>query len=189
VKEGARQSPLLVRSKRISMRGLIREVVSEIPAVLNDKNAAQIMKTRQKGFTLIELMVVVTIIGLLAMFAVPAYQDFTIRSKVSEAASLVGPTRVAIDNSYSDGHNVTALPPRVSLSLASSASYQGRYVASVTYATDSGNITVIMQNISELGLASGRQITWMPTPQGGTLSWAMSTDPSFTTVPGKYLPR
>jgi len=149
----------------------------------------KIMKTWQQGFTLIELMVVVAIIGLLAMVAVPAYQDFTIRSKVSEAATVMGPTRTAIDTAYSDGYQVTALPPRVSLGLVSSASYQGRYVASVTYATDSGNITAIMQNRSELGLAANKQITWIPTPQGGTLSWVLSTDPVLTTMPPKYLPK
>ena len=55
------------------------------------------MQKLQQGFTLIELMIVVAIIGILAALAVPAYQDYTIRSKVSEGASLASAARTAVD--------------------------------------------------------------------------------------------
>src|SRR5689334_19860032 len=97
----------------------------------------KVSQAKVDGFTLIELMIVVVIVGLLAMFAVPAYQDYTIRSKVSEAASVMGPTRTAIDVAYSDGNPLTDLPPRVSLSLLGAASYKGRYVSIVSYDTTS----------------------------------------------------
>ncbi|MEE9596951.1 MAG: prepilin-type N-terminal cleavage/methylation domain-containing protein, partial [Acidiferrobacterales bacterium] len=91
------------------------------------------MKHLQKGFTLIELMIVVAIIGILAAIAVPAYQDYTIRSRVSEGASLAGATKTAIDVMFSETGNLSGMPTsNVSLGLAMSTSYQGKYVASVS---------------------------------------------------------
>ena len=57
----------------------------------------------QRGFTLIELMIVVAIIGILAALAVPAYQDYTIRSRVGEASSMSGAARTAVDVLREDG--------------------------------------------------------------------------------------
>jgi len=145
------------------------------------------MKTLQKGFTLIELMIVVAIIGILAAIAVPAYQDYTLRSKVSEAASLMGATRTAIDVAYSDGYSLTQLPPRSSLGLAASASYKGRYVGTVSYATGGGSITVAFQNLTELGNGvAGSTVVWSPNAVGGTIQWMVS---SASTTPAKYRPK
>ena len=65
------------------------------------------MKLVQKGFTLIELMIVVAIIGILAAIAIPAYQDYTIRSQVSEGLTLAGAAKAAVAESFSQ----TGIPP------------------------------------------------------------------------------
>ena len=143
------------------------------------------MKHSQKGFTLIELMIVVAIIGILAAIAVPAYQDYTIRSRVSEGASLAGATKTAIDVMFSETGRLTGMPTTpASLGLALPASYRGKYVASVTVGA-SGLITVALQTTTDLGDASGDNFTYSPISRGGNLEWNIKVG----TLPANYLPR
>ncbi|MFV1998221.1 MAG: pilin [Acidiferrobacterales bacterium] len=141
----------------------------------------------QKGFTLIELMIVVAIIGILAAIAVPAYQDYTIKSKVSEAASLAGAARTAIDVSYSEGFTVGGanIPSQANLGLMNAGSYTGKYVSSVATST-AGLVTVTLKSSTTLGLrdAAGTTVIYTPTARGGNLEWGVSG-----TVPQKYRPK
>ena len=142
------------------------------------------MKKLQQGFTLIELMIVVAIIGILAAIAVPAYQDYTIRSRVSEAASLSGAVRTAIDVAYSEGYALGSIPTRPSsLNISESTSYKSKYVSKVAYTTN-GLITVTLQGEKSLGTAKSKTVVYSPTALAGNLRWMVKG-----TVPTKYRPK
>jgi type IV pilus assembly protein PilA len=144
------------------------------------------MKKLQQGFTLIELMIVVAIIGILAAIAVPAYQDYTIRSKVSEGASMAGAARTAIDVSYSEGFTLGGMPvTHATLGLASAGSYLAKYVARVSM-RGRGIVAISYRNEKSLGTASGDVLIYVPTARAGNLQWLVS---SGSTVPTKYRPK
>jgi len=93
----------------------------------------QMKKNVQKGFTLIELMIVIAIIGILAAIAIPAYQDYTIRAQVSEGMSLADGAKTALVEAY---NNKGAFPSKnASAGLASSQSIKGNYVSAVSIGT------------------------------------------------------
>ena len=144
------------------------------------------MKQLQQGFTLIELMIVVAIIGILAALAVPAYQDYTIRSKVGEAASLASAARTAVDVWYSENGTLpSAATTHVSLGLSQAASYEGKYVDQVEVG-NGGTVTVTLQTLSELGQCSGDTIVYSPRRKAGNLEWVVSNTGN---CPEKYRPR
>ena len=143
------------------------------------------MKKLQQGFTLIELMIVVAIIGILAAIAVPAYQDYTIRSRVSEAASLSGAVRTAIDVAFSEGYGLLSIPGTpASMNISPAASYKSKYVSSVGYAASGGLVTVTLTGDRSLGTAANTNVTYSPRSVGGNLRWAVGG-----TVNTKYRPK
>ncbi len=146
------------------------------------------MQKLQQGFTLIELMIVVAIIGILAALAVPAYQDYTIRSKVSEAASLSGAAKTAVEVFFSESGTLTmptAANRHASLGIADAASWDAKYVDSITV-QDRGRLEIQLKTINELGDCSGDIINYRPNRnQGGNLQWTVSS----TNCPAKYMPR
>ena len=151
------------------------------------------MKYLQKGFTLIELMIVVAIIGILAAVALPAYQDYMVRSQVSEPVSLLSGLKSPLSEYGADRNGWPALvgPNATAGSGELNATLVGKYSivsASVSGAYPSGTITAIMTT----GKASGQVLT-MATNNGGS-TWACGkatvdgVTPAGTTIENKYLP-
>jgi len=101
------------------------------------------LKTTQKGFTLIELMIVVAIIGILAAIAIPAYQDYTIRSQVSEGLTLAAAAKAAVSESFAN--TGTAPATRTAAGLTADATdTRGNYVSQLAVAN--GVITISYAN-------------------------------------------
>jgi len=139
------------------------------------------MKKVQHGFTLIELMIVVAIIGILAAIAIPAYQDYTIRSKVSEGLNLAAAAKLAVSETYSSEGRM--LTNQASYGLPAAVSIKGGHVSSVSV-NAAGVITV---NFTALGgsVARGDGLTLTPnTSSGGSIDWDCDPDQ----LPRKYLP-
>ena len=137
------------------------------------------MRKMQQGFTLIELMIVVAIIGILAALAIPAYQDYTIRAKVSEGINMAAAARTAVSEfriSQDDFPTSNA-----QAGLDESDEIASKYVASVAVG-DEGVITITYQ---ELGIDDEDQtIVFTPTFENGTVQW----DCTKGELPDRYRP-
>ena len=141
------------------------------------------MKHLQKGFTLIELMIVVAIIGILAAVALPAYQDYTARSQVSEALTLASGPRTAVTEFWSQKGYYPAVNSSAGLSAA--ASISGKYVSEVAVAT--GLITATMKATGVAnGIASGTLVL-SPQTSAGSVKWTCKAG-ATNGLKAKYLP-
>ena len=152
------------------------------------------MKSVQKGFTLIELMIVVAIIGILAAVALPAYQDYTIRAKVTEAILAGSTCRTAVSEAFQSASTLPA-GGAFGCETGSSASKASKYVQQVT-TSNAGVITVTTTEDGSLKEAGSKQIIMSPMQADGTTAaTANSTVGAWKCGPGssaampvKYLP-
>ena len=123
---------------------------------------------KQKGFTLIELMIVVAIVGILAAIAIPAYQDYTVRARVTEGLSLASAAKVTVAENAMSGLplNQGWVPPSATTNVASVAVAAGNGEITVTYvsAIDSSGTLVVAPTAGGSALVSGT----IPT---GPISW------------------
>ena len=135
------------------------------------------LRTVQKGFTLIELMIVIAIIGILAAIAIPQYQDYTIRAKVTEAIVAASPCKLAVSEYFSSFNGLPA-----DTATAGCSTIASKYVASVVVST--GNILVTTSADPSLSVAAGKTINLKPTTATNSLNWACTAG----SIDSKYLP-
>ncbi|MDS7965813.1 pilin [Acinetobacter sp. V117_2] len=160
----------------------------------------------QKGFTLIELMIVVAIIGILAAIAIPAYQDYTVRSQVTEGLNMAGGVKTAVNDYYTD---VGSWPTDIKAAVCgknatkdcdggTNTDYKGNYVSQIDVANGGVNITygnkanssALAAKVLSLipGTDTAKNVTWVcgnaAKPDGVTLAAATN----ITSIDAKYLP-
>jgi type IV pilus assembly protein PilA len=154
------------------------------------------MKRVQQGFTLIELMIVVAIIGILAAVALPAYQTYTIKAKVSEGILATSQCRTAVSEVYQTGSQSSL--PGIDGWGCEASTQQSKYVQSVNTTAD-GLITVTLSNAADLKDALSTTIKLVPATSAGialvaasigstTVGTFLCGPGSTNGIPTKYLP-
>ena len=131
---------------------------------------------------MIELMIVVTIIGILAAIAVPAYRDYTIRSRVAECASLYGPIKTDTSLVWSENGTLPGSLNDLPRTSNTSGDFSGDYVSDINLAAN-GIVTCTLQDIDELGPAGGQTVVFTPATSSQKINWAVGGS-----VDTKYLP-
>lgn len=138
------------------------------------------MKTLQGGFTLIELMIVVAVLGFLVTIGFPAYQNYVIRSKVSEIVVFAASARSTLSEYYMSAGK---MPDSVAQASINTDAAQSEFIGAIAFSTTASSAT-ITYTVINLGVTG--DIAMVGTATGNGLEWDCST--ADTTLGSKYLP-
>ena len=134
------------------------------------------MKKMQKGFTLIELMIVVAIIGILAAIAIPAYQDYIARSQFKEADTITAGLKTEVIEYYA---SEKACPANGAEGFSAANAYVGKYITSVALSSGSGAGTCVLTATFGSGANNGSTVTYTSTEMtpgvSGAVRWNCET--------------
>ena len=137
---------------------------------------------KQQGFTLIELMIVVAIIGILAAIAIPAYQDYTIRAQVSEGLNLAGGAKAAVSEYTMDRGSFPNSNTQAGIT-ATATDINGKYTTSVTV-TSAGAVDVLYGGTDAHRDLAGLTLTLSPFTNAGSVEWVCRS----ANIADKHLP-
>lgn len=153
---------------------------------MSNMKMKKVQLARQQGFTLIELMIVIAIVGILAAIALPAYQDYTVRARMSEALAIAAEAKTSISEYYASNGNLPTARASVGLSGINPQSYaqSTSYLGTATEAI----YTIQMKRDPRLGGMSGQNVRLKGTldPNTGTISWICG--PVTNLELARYLP-
>lgn len=145
----------------------------------------------QSGFTLIELMIVVAIVGILASIAIPAYSDYTVRAKVTEAVSAAGAIKTSVADYYYANGELPISNTEAGLGLANS--YSTDIIDGITI--EDGSATNVEEGTIKVnfkafdsGITAGDYLLFIPDDSGLSLTWSCEASGGAGTLPDQYAP-
>lgn len=142
-------------------------------------------RSRQTGFTLIEIMIVTAIIGILAAIAIPAYQEYIAKAQVAEGVAIAGSLKVQVTESFAFDGNLDNADSGTGVIPPAQNSDAGNHVDAVSV-TD-GVISVVFKATGVSALIAGKTLNWSPVVAGNRLEWVCTT-PANAAIEPPYLP-